>query len=317
MDKIALEEHFVTPDFVNYLKNAMPKITKEMSDALVARLSDFGEQRLAAMDGAGVKLAVLSMTGSGVQIERDTQLAIRRAKQANDALAKEIDRRPDRYAGFAHLAMQDPKEASAELERCVRELGFKGSMINDNTLGIYLDDPRYEPFWETTQGLDVPLYLHPDNAYEMPNVLRGCPELAKATWEWTTESASHALRIVVAGVFDRYPRLKIILGHMGETLPYMLWRLDSRYAATETSRRLKLPPSSYLKNNFFVTTSGQFANEPLVCAISALGEDKVMFSIDYPYEDSNVASRFIEAAPVSEATRAKLCSGNAKALLRL
>jgi 2,3-dihydroxybenzoate decarboxylase len=175
MDKIALEEHFVTPDFVNYLKNAMPKITKEMSDALVARLSDFGEQRLAAMDGAGVKRAVLSMTGSGVQIERDTQLAIRRAKEANDALAKEIDRRPDRYAGFAHLAMQDPKEASAELERCVRELGFKGSMINDNTLGIYLDDPRYEPFWETMQELDVPLYLIPTTLMKCPMCCAAAP----------------------------------------------------------------------------------------------------------------------------------------------
>jgi 2,3-dihydroxybenzoate decarboxylase len=317
MDKIALEEHFVIPDFLDYLANAMPKVTKEMYDALVARLSDFGERRLSVMDGAGVKLAVLSMTGSGVQIERDTQLAIRRARQANDALAKEIGRRPDRYAGFAHLAMQDPKAASAELERCVRELGFKGAMINDNTNGVYLDDPRYEPFWETMQGLDVPLYLHPDNAYEMPHVLRGCPELDKATWEWTTESASQALRILVAGVFDRYPKLRIILGHMGETLPFMLWRLDSRYAATETSRRLKMPPSSYLKNNFFVTTSGQFSSVPLVCAISALGEDKVMFSIDHPFEDSNAAARFIEAAPVSPAVREKLCRGNAEAVLQL
>jgi 2,3-dihydroxybenzoate decarboxylase len=144
----------------------------------------------------------------------------------------------------------------------------------------------------------------------VPHVLRGCPELDKATWEWTIESASHALRILVAGVFDRYPRIK-------ETLPFMLWRLDSRYAATETSRRLKMPPSSYLKNNFFVTTSGQFSSVPLVCAISALGEDKVMFSIDHPFEDSNAAARFIEAAPVSPAVREKLCRGNAEAVLQL
>ena len=167
------------------------------------------------------------------------------------------------------------------------------------------------------QKLDVPVYLHPDNAYEKPHVLRGCPELDKATWEWTTESASHALRLVVAGVFERYPRLRIILGHMGETLPYMFWRLDSRYALTQTDRKLNMPPSSYLKSNFSVTTSGQFSDLPLACAISALGEDNVMFSIDYPYEDSNVATRFIEAAPVSEAARAKLCSGNAARLLRL
>jgi 2,3-dihydroxybenzoate decarboxylase len=213
MDKIALEEHFVIPDFLDYLANAMPRVTKDEYDRVVAMLSDFGEHSLSAMDGAGVKLAVLSMTGSGVQIERDTQLAIKRARQANDALAAETARRPDRYAGFAHLAMQDVKVAVAELQRCVRELGFKDAMVNHQTHGIYLHDPRYEPFWEAIQDLDVPLYLHPNNAYEKPHVLRGCPELEKATWEWTTESASHALRLVVSGVFDRYPRLRIIFGH--------------------------------------------------------------------------------------------------------
>jgi 2,3-dihydroxybenzoate decarboxylase len=317
MDKIALEEHFVIPDFLDYVANAMPRVSKDEYDRVVAMLSDFGEQRLSAMDGAGVRLAVLSMTGSGVQIEQDTQLAIRRARQANDALATEIAHRPDRYAGFAHLAMQDVKAATDELQRCVHELGFKGAMINHQTNGIYLDDPRYEPFWEIMQELDVPLYLYPDNAYEKPHVLRGCPELDKATWEWTTESASHALRLVVSGLFDRYSRLRIILGDMGETVPYMLWRLDSRYALTQTERKLKMPPSSYLKSNFFVTTSGQFSDAPLLCAISALGEDRVMFSIDYPYEDSNVAARFIESASVSETTRAKLRSGNASKLLRL
>jgi 2,3-dihydroxybenzoate decarboxylase len=148
MDKIVLEEHFVIPDFLDYLANAMPRVTKDEYDRVVAMLSDFGERRLSAMDGAGVRLAVLSMTGSGVQIERDTQLAIKRARQANDALAAETARRPDRYAGFAHLAMQDVKATIAELQRCVRELGFKGAMINHQTNGIYLDDPRYEPFWE-------------------------------------------------------------------------------------------------------------------------------------------------------------------------
>jgi 2,3-dihydroxybenzoate decarboxylase len=256
------------------------------------------------------------MMGSSVQIERDTQLAIKRARQANDALAAETARWPDRYAGFAHLAMQDVKAAIAELQRCVRELGFKGAMINHQTNGIYLDDPRYEPFWGSYTGSDVPLYLHPDNAYEKPHVLRGCPELDKATWEWTTEGASHALRLAVSGVFDRYPRLRIILGHMGETLPYMFWRLDSRYALTQTNRKLKMPPSSYLKSNFSITTSDQFSDVPLACAISGPGEDNVFDRLSLR-RLKNVAARFIETAPVSEAARAKLCSGNAARALRL
>ena len=181
--------------------------------------------------------------------------------------------------------MQDVKAAIAELQRCVRELGFKGAMINHQTNGIYLDDPLRAVLGSHT-GSDVPLYLHPDNAYEKPHVLRGCPELDEATWEWTTESASHALGLVVSGVLDRYPRLRIILGHMGDTLPYMFWRLDSRYALTQTNRKLKMPPSSYLKSNFSITMSGQFSDVPLACAISALGEDNMMFSIDYPYADS-------------------------------
>jgi len=182
--------------------------------------------------------------------------------------------------------MQDVKAAIAELQRCVRELGFKGAMINHQTNGIYLDDPRYEPFWEAIQDQTSRSISTPTMPMKKPHVLRGCPELDKATWEWTTESASHALRFVGLRCFDRYPRLRIILGHMGDTLPYMFWRLDSRYALTQTNRKLKMPPSSYLKSNFSITMSGQFSDVPLACAISALGEDNVMFSIDYPYADS-------------------------------
>ncbi len=180
------------------------------------------------MNAGGVGLAVLSISGPGVQVEPDAAVAIKLAQQANDLLATKVHRRRDRYAGFAQLAMQDP--AADELEPSVRDLGFVGAMVNGHTNGIYLDDPRYEPFWERMQALDVPLYIHPADSYVLPYVLKGCGELLKPTWEWTTETSTHFLRLLFAGVFDRYPWLKIILGHMGETLPFMLWRLDSRSA---------------------------------------------------------------------------------------
>jgi len=228
MKKIALEEHFITPGLEPYLLPAMPAVSDEARDHLLAVLSDFGEQRLAAMESGGVEISVLSITGPGVQTEPDTAKAVKLAKQANDDLAKEVQKQT-RYRGFAHLAMQDAAAAADELERCVKALGFAGSMVNGHTNGVYLDDPRYDPFWERMQDLDVPLYLHPADSFKLPYVMEGCPEMAKPVWEWTVETSSHFLRLLFAGVFDRYPRLKIILGHMGETLPYVLWRLDSRF----------------------------------------------------------------------------------------
>ena len=314
---IALEEHFIVPCLVDYLEKAMPKVSPAAHDKLLAELAGFGEMRISAMDAGGVSLAVLSISGPGVQVEPDAAVAIKLAQQANDLLATEVHRRRDRYAGFAHLAMQDPAAAADELERSVRALGFVGAMVNGHTNGIYLDDPRYEPFWERMQALDVPLYIHPADSYVLPYVLKGCDELLKPTWEWTTETSTHFLRLLFAGVFDRYPRLKIILGHMGETLPFMLWRLDSRAAVIYGGRPRAQPPSVYLKRNLYVTTSGQCSDVPLIAALTALGEDHVLFSIDYPYEDSRVARRFIETAGISNAVRDKVGRLNAAGLMRL
>lgn len=314
---IALEEHFIIPSFLDYLAHGMPDVPPDAQTTLIRRLSDFGEERLTEMDAGGVRKSVLSISGPGVQIEPDAATATRLAAEANDALAAVIANRPDRYAGFAHLAMQDPRRAADELERCVRELGFSGAMINDHTLGVYLDDDRNDVFWERLQDLDVPLYLHPGDSYQLPYVFDGVPELVKPTWEWTTETATHALRLIVTGVFDRYPRAQVILGHMGETLPYMLWRLDSRYRFTATDRRVKRDPSDYLRENFSVTTSGQCSDVPLHAALAALGDRRVMFSIDYPYESSDVAGRFMESAAISEETRALVGHQNAEALLKL
>ena len=292
--KVALEEHFMLPEFIAYLDHAMPKVSPEGRAQLIDAMADFGDARLAAMDSAGVTMSVLSLSGPGVQVETDPTVAIRMARRANDLLAEEVSRRPTRYAGFAHLAMQDPAAAADELERCVRELGFVGAMVNGQTNGVYLDDPSYEPFWERLQDLDLPLYLHPGDSYRLPYVLEGAPELLKPTWEWNIETSSHFLRLVFAGVFDRYPRLKIVLGHMGETLPYVLWRLDSRAALIVDKRPLELPPSAYLKRNLYVTTSGQCDDVPLRAAIGAIGAAHVLFSVDYPYEDSVVAGKFLD-----------------------
>jgi 2,3-dihydroxybenzoate decarboxylase len=316
-ENVALEEHFIIPSFLDYLAQGMPNVPAEAKATLIRRLLDFGDERLSEMDSAGVRKSVLSISGPGVQCEPDTATAKRLAAEANDSLADVIADRPDRYGGFAHLAMQDPAAAADELERCIRDLGFSGAMINNHTLGVYLDDVRNDVFWERLTDLDVPLYLHPGDSFRMPYVLEGVPELVKPTWEWTTETASHALRLIVTGVFDRFPRAQVILGHMGETLPFMLWRLDSRYAFTATDRRVKRNPSEYLRDNFSITTSGQCSDPPLLASLASMGTDRVMFSIDYPYESSDVAGRFIESAAVTEDVRALVGHANAEAILKL
>jgi 2,3-dihydroxybenzoate decarboxylase len=316
-DWIALEEHVVFPSFVDYLIAGLPRVSADAKDRILSQLSDFGDQRLKAMDASGVDIAVLSISGPGVQIEPDAALAIARAREANELLAAEIARQPNRYRGFAHLAMQNPVAAADELQRTVEKFGFVGAMVNGHTNGIYLDDPRYDPFWERMQDLDVPLYLHPADCFVKPYALEGCDELLKPTWEWTFETATHFLRLVFSGVFDRFPRLKLILGHMGETLPFILWRLDSRAALTAGKRPLELPPSAYLRRNLFVTTSGVFSEAPLVATITALGHDRVMYSIDYPYEDGAVAKTFLESISLDEDTRMRIGRRNAQQLLRL
>jgi 2,3-dihydroxybenzoate decarboxylase len=282
------------------------------------RLLEFDGMRLEAMDQAGIELAVLSVTTPGVQAERDTSTAVRRAREANDHLAGEIQKHPTRYAGFAHLPLQDAKAAADELARCVDELGFKGAMINGHTNGHYLDEEMYHPFWERVQALDVPIYLHPRDPYDVAHIYQGHPELQGATWSWTVETAAHALRMVLGGTFDRFPNVTLILGHMGETLPYLLWRLDSRTRIqSRPGRDQGRLPSEVIRKNIVITTTGVCSHPALLCAVSALGESSVMFSVDYPYEDCGVAAAFIETAPVSEAARAKICHGNAERLLHI
>ena len=316
--KIALEEHFMHPDFVEYWSKTAINISPNLFGNVRNVLEDFGEQRLAAMDSIGVERAVLSLAGPGVQVEPNTETAVRLARQLNDYLAEKIATKPDRYSAFAHLALQDPKAGADELERAVKELGFKGALINGQTNGAYLDDDRFSVLWERAADLDVPIYIHPSNPPDVPYMYQNHPELWGPVWSWTVETGNHALRIVFAGVFDRYPGAKLILGHMGETLPYQLWRFDCRWQISNRGKmHLDLPPSAYFKRNFWCTTAGVCSDEPLRCAIDALGADRVMFSVDYPFERPEEAGPWFDCAPITDAERALIARGNAESLLNL
>ena len=315
--KIALEEHFLCPGFIDYWNPTAADLPAAKREQALARLIDFGETRLLAMDRAGIARAVLGLAGPGVQAERDTGAAIRNARAANDFLAREIGKRPDRYSGFAHLPMQDAVAAADELERCMRDLKFCGAMINGHTNGQYLDHPSLHPFWERAEALGALIYLHPADPVAPLPVLEGHRGLRRATWEWTFETGSHALRLIFGGVFDRFPRARLGLGHLGETLPFLLWRFDSRAGPDFYAIKLAKPPSQYIKQNIVVTTSGMCSAEPLDCTIAALGHERIMFAADYPFESAEEAGHFIDGVTLDERVRADICFNNAARLLGL
>ena len=315
--KIALEEHFLSPEYVEPWRPTVAEMPAAKRDYLLGALTDFGERRLASMDKAGIARAVLAVAGPGAQGERDTAKAVRDARSSNDFLAKEIQKRPDRYSGFAHLAMQDAEAAADELERCVTDLKFCGAMINNHTNGQYLDHPSLAPFWERAEALGTLIYLHPGDPVSVAPVLQGHPGLRRATWEWGFETGSHALRLIFGGVFDRYPHAKLGLGHLGETLPYLLWRFDSRAGPDFYNVPLKKPPSHYIKENLWVTTSGMCSAEPLNCSIAALGLERIMFGADYPFEKAEEAGHWLDTEKLDDKTRADIAHNNAAKLLGL
>ncbi len=311
--KIALEEHFLSPGLVDYWRPTMTEVAAPVVEQIFKRLADFGDVRLETMDKAGITRAVLSISGPGVQAERDGATATRKARESNDFLAREIQKRPDRYSGFAHIAVQEPKAAAAELERCMRELKLSGAMINGHTNGQYLDDPALYPFWGRAEALGAIIYLHPTDPVTPAPVLDGYKTLRRATWEWGFETGSHALRLVFSGLFDRFPKARLALGHMGETLPYLLYRFD--ICAKLYGAKLAKPPSQYIKDSILVTASGMFAAEPLRCAIDALGRDRVMFAADYPFGNAEEAGHFMDTVPLDEGLRADVAYNNAARLL--
>jgi 2,3-dihydroxybenzoate decarboxylase len=330
--KIALEEHF---DHLGVVSGAGRRRGSGVDDlvqsmrydgdwfaVVAARLAEFDELRLAEMDASGIDVAVLSQTVPGVQGIADADEAAAAARDINDFLATEvISRHPSRYAGFASLAMHDAAVAARELERCVTRLSLKGAMINgysDRPGGSfeYLDAPGLLPFWDAAASLGVPIYLHPRppadrRAYE------GHEELLGATWGFAPETATHALRLVYSGLFDRFPNLTVILGHLGETLPHFAWRIQHAFEYNPADKRLQKRLQDYLCENFFITTSGHFSDQALITALLTTGGDRILFAADYPYEVMQHAARWIERAPISENDRRKIAYGNARRLLGL
>ncbi len=319
MRTIALEEHFTTKESAAYAAGiasiAQPGVWAEALRLLL----DVTAERLSAMDEAGLDVQVLSLNAPGIQAEKDASAAVSRAKAVNDLLAETIAKNPDRFAGFAALPLQDPQAAAKELERAVQQLGLRGALVNAHTQGRYLDDPALRVLWEYASGLDVPLYLHPATGVDAPHVLSGHPELTGPLWSWGNDTASHVLRLVFSKVFDDFPESKLMVGHVGEGLPYVLWRLDSRWAwhnhhGIELARN---KPSDYIRHNLYITTSGVCDVPPLLCALLAVGSDHILFAADYPFEDLRTATAFLRNAPISEGDRAKIAHGNAERLLRL
>jgi len=318
MKLIALEEAFW---YDKLATDGSPLSHLPVTRAAVAdwqrRLPDFTEFRLPEMDACGVDTQVLSLTSPGVQMQPDPAIAVADARLANDFLAAIISEHPGRFEGLAAVALQDPHQAAAELRRAVG-MGLRGALVNDHTLGHYLDEPQYVPFWEMLEGLGVPLYIHP-NAVPSDewNVVRGYPELDSAVWSWAARTGGHAMRLIFGGVFDRFPGARIILGHMGEFLPFQLSRFDARYADLDLKQPLGKLPSEYFGANISITTTGVFSHAALIGAIEAMGIDNVMFSIDYPFETSAKAVDFMNSAPLAPGDKEKVAHANAERLLRL
>jgi predicted TIM-barrel fold metal-dependent hydrolase len=320
--KIAFEEHFVTPELKDTIFGSIGWEEAEWM-AMAEALQDTGDARLADMDASGIDIAVLSLAAPCIQDEVDTAQAVARSVHANDALAAVVAAHPDRFVGLAALPLQDPLAAAEELERCVREYGFKGALANgyssvgDLNTAAYYDEPEYLPFWERVAALGVPFYLHPRNP--LPTQRRyydGREALLGPTWAFTVETATHALRLMVSGLFDRLPELTIVLGHMGELLPFAVQRTEQRLSHIP-SMKLERLPQQLLRENFFLTTSGNFHTPSLIGAMLQVGADRMLFAADYPFERTSDAATWFDRAPISETDRRKIGRTNAVRLLGL
>jgi len=329
MRTIALEEHFATEAFMEgpgrelramaEATRAHPKVAAGYS-RLLEGLSDLGEGRIAAMDGAGVDVQVLSLTSPGVE-QLDSDEAVALAHESNDRMAEAVRRYPERLAGFAALPTPAPEAAAEELERAVRELGFVGAIINGHAGGRYLDDHFFWPILERADALGVPVYLHPtppprpvaEASYAgdfAPGVAEG---LASAAWGWHVETATHVLRLVLGGVFDRFPGLQLVIGHMGEGLPFFLPRLE--LALPEMLTKLERPVGDYLRENVHYTFGGFNWAQAFLDLVLQVGAERVMFSTDYPYASMAEARAFLDRLPVGPADRERIAHGNAERLL--
>lgn len=299
---------------------------KQFFPAVRDLLTDIDGKRLEEMDEFGIEMAVLSLTVPGPQGEPDPVVAADMARRGNDALASRIAQHPARFAGLGTVSMHDTDTACAELERAVRELGLSGVLVNGSqTITAdfeqrFYDDRRYEDFWATAEELGVPVYLHP--ALIRPGSARardlaGFDWLRDAAWAWGSATGLHALRIITSGVFDRHPRAQLVIGHNGEHIVSDLWRIDNRIRRQPVGCPAARPVSSYFATNVHITTSGEFGDNGLRHIIAEVGADRVLFAVDYPYEDNGEGTHWFASAPVSDIERSAIGRENAISLFRL
>jgi 2,3-dihydroxybenzoate decarboxylase len=321
---IAVEEACQIPEIHAALKrlagNNPPSMkTGPIAGPFVAPLLDLGEGRVRAMDADGVDVQVLSITSPGVQLF-DAAEAVTLAALANDRMMETVRKYPGRFGALATLAPQDPAASARELDRAITKLGMNGAIVNSHTNGEYLDDPKFWPLFEAAEALDTPIYIHPrepspglEGPLWMPGFIVG--------WAYGVETGTHALRLISAGVFDRFPKLQIVLGHMGEGLPFFYDRLNNRFrfetAFSPRSVKLQKPPADYLKSNFHVTTSGMNHWAPLAATLATLGIERVMYAIDYPMENQAGEVAALAAFPLSAGDRRALCETNAARVFKL
>jgi 5-carboxyvanillate decarboxylase len=339
LKKIAVEEHFFTQNYLDYMRSRSgitqipetkgDKGTFEKLENVVPRPGELEEcldvdhGRLKDMDEAGIDMQVLSFSSPGVEGMDNANDATEMARNTNDELAQIVKRHPSRYAGFATIACQNPPTAARELERAVKDLGLVGVKINSHIQGEYLDDPKFWVIFEKAEKLGVPVYLHPRSpaSYWLKPYTK-YPILATAVWGFAAETGLHAMRLICSGLFDKYPGLQVILGHMGEAFPFWLWRVDDHRwerAGMEDplAPKIKKKVSQYMKENFYVTTSGNFYLPALMCAYMGLGAERIMFAVDYPMESSHDAVKMVESAPICDLDKEKIFHLNAEKLLHI
>jgi len=317
---IALEEHFATPAFLNGPGARIKE--RPQAAQLLDQLCDLGERRIADMDAAGIDVQVLSLVSPGVD-QLDATEAVKLAHETNDILAEAVRRHPSRFAGFATLPTASPETAADELDRMVREHSFKGAVINGHIRGRYLDDEFFWPILERAEALQVPLYLHPtpppqpviEASYVGNYTAEVTDRLATMAWGWHIETAIHTLRLILSGAFDRYPRLQLVIGHLGEALPFMLPRIDRNLPMAVT--KLHRPIGAYLRENLHYTISGFNFTPTFLDLFLEVGGNRIMFSADYPYGSMSQARTFLDQLPVSPADKVRIAHGNAEFLLRL
>jgi predicted TIM-barrel fold metal-dependent hydrolase len=324
MRTVTVEEHFVSPSFLAGPGKAFMERFKTMGAhgaRIYEGLRDVGAKRIAEMDAAGIDMQVLSLNSPGVeQAEADEAVSV--ARESNDFLADAVKSNPTRFAALASLPIQAPDKAAEELDRRVRQQGFKGALINGHTRGRYLDDKVFAPILERAEALNVPIYVHPTRPPE-PVVKASYSgfspaveaQLAIAGWGWHIETAVHVIRLMLGGVFDRHPKLQVVVGHLGEGLPFMLPRLERSMPKDLT--KLERPLSAYLRENVHYTFGGFNFPATFLNLLLEVGADRIMFSVDYPYGSMKEARSFLEHLPVSPTDRERIAHGNAERLFKV